>query len=85
MRIVSDDINWNAPEDEYLGESNNDDIDNSMRFDPLDMAVVSFCWLGILGSVRKDFYKWFLVRNSKTRFISILIIVTEDLLFLLCL
>ena len=28
---------------------------NSMIFDLLDMAKVSFCWFGILASVREDF------------------------------
>ena len=54
-RILSDDIDWNASEEEYSGDSDDDEVDNSMRFDLLDMAEVSFCWFGILASVRKDF------------------------------
>ena len=40
--MLSHDIDWNASEGEYLGEFDDDEVDNSMRLDPLDMAEVSF-------------------------------------------
>lgn len=55
-RIISDNIYWNASEEEYLGDSD-DKIDESKRFDLLDMADVSFCWFGILASIKKDSYR----------------------------
>ena len=58
-RIISDDIDWNASEEEYLGDSDDDEVNNSMRFDLLDMAEVSFCSFSILASVREDFYRGF--------------------------
>ena len=58
-RIISDDIDWNASEEEYSGDFDDDKVDNSIRFDLLDMAEVSFCWSGIPASVREDFYRGF--------------------------
>ena len=42
-RIITDDIDWNASEEEYSGDSDDGEVNNSMRFDLLDMAGVSFC------------------------------------------
>ena len=55
-RILSDDIDWNASDDECSGESDDDEVDNSMRFDPLDIAEVSYRWFSVVASVRKNFY-----------------------------
>ena len=60
-RIITDDINWNSSEDEYSGDSDDGDIDDSRRFDALAMAEVSFCYFIALAGIRIGFYKRLLV------------------------
>lgn len=54
-RIITDDIDWNASEDECFSNSDDDEIDESMRCDPLDIAEVRLCCFGFVSCVIRIF------------------------------
>ena len=59
--IITNDINWNSSEDEYSGDSDDGDIDDSRRFNTLAMAEVSFYYFMVLAGIRIGFHKQLLV------------------------